>query len=46
MKKITEIKWDRYGNPIILPEEENELSQSSQSGDLLKRIISIFVLWK
>ncbi len=45
MKKITEIKWDRYGNPIILPEED-ELSQSSQSKGLLKRIISIFVLWK
>ncbi len=45
MKETTEIKWDRYGNPIVYPEQENE-KENVSTINLLKRIISIFVLWK
>ncbi len=46
MKETTEIKWDRYGNPIVYPEQEENEKENVSTINLLKRIISIFVLWK
>jgi hypothetical protein len=30
-EKITDIKWDEYGNPIIYPEQEEKMEQEEKS---------------
>lgn len=39
MQETTEIKWDKYGNPIIYPEQEEiEIEEKSLVINLLEKL--------